>query len=185
MITLITGGMRSGKSAYAESIFKQYDDVVYIATAEVADIEMANRVKKHIDRRNPKWRTYEGYRNLENAIGCEKFYLLDCVTNLVSRVLFDVTGSKEKISPDDELAVINSSIAELQRLIEAVRQKNYSLVIVTNEVGSSLVPMNQISRCFADAQGIVNKKIAELSDRVFLTVCGLPIQIKDVLINSY
>ena len=95
MITLITGGSRSGKSAYAEKLLDGIDDVVYIATAEIYDDEMQERVKKHIKRRNPKWRTYEGFLNLEKAVNGEKHYLLDCVTNLISRILFQITGEKE------------------------------------------------------------------------------------------
>lgn len=178
MITLITGGMRSGKSAYAEKILTGYDDVVYIATAAVTDNEMKNRIKKHIERRNPKWRTYEAFRNLENAIGSERFYLLDCVTNLISRILFDITGIKENISSDDAQNTITNSFTELNMLIAEIKKINGNLIIVTNEVGSSIIPMNPIARCFADAQGIVNTKLATLADEVFLTVCGIPIKIK-------
>lgn len=178
MITLITGGMRSGKSAYAEKIVTGYDDVVYIATAAVTDDEMKNRIKKHIERRNPKWRTYEAFRNLKNSIGSERFYLLDCVTNLISRILFDITGAKEHISFEDTQNTITDSVNELQTLITGIKKINGNLIMVTNEVGSSIIPMNPIARCFADTQGIVNTKLATLADEVFLTVCGIPIKIK-------
>lgn len=178
MITLITGGMRSGKSAYAEKILAGYNDVVYIATAAVTDDEMKTRVKKHIERRNPNWRTYEAFRNLKSAVGSERFYLLDCVTNLISRILFDITGMKENITADDTQNVITDSFNELNMLITEIKKIDGTLIIVTNEVGSSIIPMNPIARCFADAQGIVNTKLATLTDEVFLTVCGIPIKIK-------
>ncbi len=178
MIILITGGSRSGKSVYAERLLKEHDDTVYIATAEITDDEMQARVAAHIARRNSKWRTYEQYRNLKNAVGCEKFYLLDCVTNLISRTLFDLTKSAQSVTARDMQNVIDASMRELRSLIDAVKKINGTLIIVTNEVGSSIVPMESVSRCFSDAQGIVNAELAKVADRVFLTVCGIPIRIK-------
>lgn len=64
-ITLVTGGSRSGKSGFAEKIFEETDDVLYIATAIVTDVEMENRIKKHIDSRNARWTTYEGFLDLD------------------------------------------------------------------------------------------------------------------------
>lgn len=178
MVILITGGSRSGKSAYAEKLLKNENNAVYIATASITDEEMKERIQKHRLRRNCKWRTYEDYRNLQNAIGNEKFYLLDCVTNLISRILFDDTNGKEKITASDTQNTIDTSLNELNSLIEAIKKINGTLIIVTNEVGSSLVPMNPLSRSFSDAQGTVNAALAEIADKVFLTVCGIPLQIK-------
>ena len=175
----LTGGSRSGKSAYAERLLDGIDDVVYIATAEIYDDEMQERVKKHIKRRNPKWRTYEGFLNLEKAVNGEKHYLLDCITNLISRILFQITGEKEKPSEEDIQKTIDVSLTQIKNLILEIKKINGSLILVTNEVGSSIVPMHPISRAFSDIQGIVNAKIAELADEVVLCVCGLPIKIKD------
>ena len=179
MITLITGGSRSGKSAYAEKLLDGINDVVYIATAEIYDDEMQERVKKHIKRRNPKWRTYEGFLNLEKAVNGEKHYLLDCITNLISRILFQITGEKEKPCEEDIQKTIDVSLTQIKNLILEIKKINGSLILVTNEVGSSIVPMHTVSRAFSDIQGIVNAKIAELADEVVLCVCGLPIKIKD------
>lgn len=179
MITLITGGIRSGKSLYAEKIVMHCDDVVYIATAASSDDEMKERIKKHTKRRNPKWRTYEDYRNLQKAVGFEKNYILDCVTNLISRILFEVTGTKETVSQNDTEITVRNSIHELNMLIQSVKQINGNLIMVTNEVGASIVPMHPLSRCFTDVQGIVNAKLAEVADRVILTVCGIPMKIKN------
>lgn len=178
MITLVTGGIRSGKSEYAESLLKDKNDTVYIATAEITDKEMQERIQKHIARRNPVWRTYEGFRNLQKAIGTEKNYLLDCVTNLVSGILFEKTGTKQDFNSDDVQAVIDDVMNELNVLICQVKQTDGNLIIVTNEVGSSIVPMNKISRAFADIQGIVNSKLAKIVDNAVLMACGIPIQLK-------
>lgn len=178
MITLITGGSRSGKSAYAEKLLDGIDNVVYIATAEIYDDEMQEKVKKHVARRNPKWRTYEGFLNLENSVKEEKHYLLDCVTNLISRVLFQITGKKERPSEEDIQKTIDTALSQIKNLILEIKKINGSLILVTNEVGSSIVPMHPVSRAFSDIQGIVNSKIAELADEVVLCVCGLPIKIK-------
>ena len=178
MITLITGGSRSGKSEYAENILKGKDDTVYIATAEITDYEMRNRVQCHIARRNSAWRTFEAYRSLKDAVGTEKNYLLDCVTNLSSRILFEKTGGKETVTAEDIQNTVSAAVSEITALISAVRKVDANLIIVTNEVGLSIVPMNNIARAFCDTQGYVNTELASIADSVVLIICGLPVILK-------
>ncbi len=178
MITLVTGGTRSGKSEYAESLLDGADDTVYIATAEVSDDEMRERVRVHSARRNPRWRTVEAYRSLHKAVGIEKNYMLDCVTNLISRILFEKTGAKETVDADDIRDTVGTAVSEIEGLIFGIKKAGGNLVMVTNEVGSSIVPMNKIARAFVDIQGLVNRKLAARADCVVLTVCGLPLKIK-------
>ena len=105
--------------------------------------------------------------------------MLDCITNLISRILFQITGEKEKPCEEDIQKTIDISLTQIKNLILEIKKINGSLILVTNEVGSSIVPMHPVSRAFSDIQGIVNAKIAELADEVVLCVCGLPIKIKD------
>ena len=178
MIILVTGGARSGKSSFAESLYKDKEDVVYMATAKVYDEEMDKRVKIHQGSRPGIWRTFEGNYDLVQALAKEKNYLLDCITVLTSNIMFDITRDMEKISYESQAMVEEKILDEVKSLIEAVREKDYNLIIVTNEVGSSIVPEHHVSRVFRDIQGRVNQRIGSLADQVYLVACGIPVKIK-------
>lgn len=178
MIYLITGGARSGKSSFAESLYKDKSDVVYIATSKVYDEEMEERVKLHKNSRPSNWRTYEGNYNLKNAIGEEKNYLLDCITVLTSNIMFDISKDVEYIDYRLQGEIENKVISEVKNLIYEIENRGYNLVLVTNEVGDSIVPEHHISRVFRDIQGRVNQRIAAIANQVYLVCCGIPVKIK-------
>jgi len=178
MITLVTGGARSGKSSFAESLYKDKKDVVYIATSKVEDSEMEERVKHHQNSRPKEWRTFEGNYCLEKAIGAEKNYLLDCITVLTSNIMFDISKDEDSIDFNLQKEIEDRVVLEIKILIDEIRKRNYNLVLVTNEVGYSIVPEHHISRAFRDIQGRVNQRIASLSDEVHLICCGIPVKIK-------
>ncbi len=178
MIYLITGGARSGKSTFAESLYKNVEDVVYIATSKIYDKEMQDRVDTHKKSRPSKWRTYEGTYDLINAVSTEKNYLLDCITGLVSNIMFDNSKDMDYISLNTQEEIEEKIIFELENLINKVKKDNNNLILVTNEVGSSIVPEHHISRVFRDIQGRINQKIGNLSDEVYLVCCGIPVKIK-------
>lgn len=178
MIYLVTGGARSGKSTFAESIFENKKDVVYIATSRIYDEEMRERVKHHIESRPGIWRTVEANYNLSDAIGQEKNYLLDCVTVLSSNIMFDITEDTEYIDANLQQQVEDKILEELTSLINNANDNNFDLVLVTNEVGDSIVPEHHVSRVFRDIQGRVNQRIAKIADQVYLVCCGIPVKIK-------
>jgi adenosylcobinamide kinase/adenosylcobinamide-phosphate guanylyltransferase len=178
MITLVTGGARSGKSRFAENLYKDEKDVVYIATSKATDAEMRERVKLHQESRPSEWRTYEGNYDLQNSIGKEVNYLLDCITVLTSNIMFDISKDVEYIDYDMQRRIEDTVIREIQNLINGIRLKDYNLVLVTNEVGDSIVPEHHISRVFRDIQGRINQRIASLADEVYLVCCGIPVKIK-------
>lgn len=177
-VVLVTGGARSGKSTFAEGLFEGLEDVVYIATSVVYDDEMKDRVKLHRMSRPRSWRTFEGYYDLDKAIGDEKNYLLDCVTNMTSNIMFDLTKDMDRINLETQNKAEDKVFSEVENLIDAVKHKGYNLVMVTNEVGYSIVPENHIARVFRDIQGRVNQRIAGISDEVYLVCCGMPVKIK-------
>lgn len=178
MITIVTGGARSGKSSFAEDIYKDSLDVCYIATSIVSDDEMADRVKKHRQTRPSQWRTFEGFRNLKGALAGEENYLLDCLTVMTSNIMFDISKDEEKISPDMQDQIEDEIYSEIEELIIEVRKRNYNLVLVTNEVGSSIVPEHHISRVFRDIQGRVNQRVASLCDQAYLVALGYGVKLK-------
>lgn len=178
MMTLVTGGARSGKSTFAEKLYHSKKDVVYMATSKIFDQEMEERIKLHRASRPEVWRTFEGNYNLKEALGQEENYLLDCVTVLVSNIMFDITKDKEYIDFVLQREVEDRVILELTALMEEIKKNGFNLVLVTNEVGDSIVPEYHVSRVFRDIQGRVNQRIASMVDEVFLVCCGLPVKIK-------
>ena len=178
MIYLVTGGARSGKSTFAESLYNGKQDVVYIATSRVYDEEMNERVSLHKKSRPGDWRTYEGNYDLNLSIDEENNYLLDCITVLTSNIMFDITEDAEYIDYVLQRQVEEAVIKEIKGLINEIRKKGYNLIMVTNEVGDSIVPEHHVSRVFRDIQGRINQQIAALSDQVYLVCCGIPVKIK-------
>ncbi len=178
MIYLVTGGARSGKSAFAESLYGSKMDVVYIATSKVLDREMENRVRLHRKARPDEWRTFEGNYNLHEAIGEEENYLLDCITALTSNIMYDMSKYRDDIDIELQRDIEDRVISEIEDLIKHVKAKNYNLVLVTNELGDSIVPEDHVSRVFRDTQGRINQKIASIADEAYLVCCGIPVKLK-------
>jgi adenosylcobinamide kinase / adenosylcobinamide-phosphate guanylyltransferase len=179
-VILVTGGSRSGKSTFAESILKDKDEVLYIATAVVTDEEMAHRIEMHRKSRNQNWTTYEGYKLLTHALESfkEKYILLDCVTVMVTNLMFDEDRNFDAMT-NDELAELEKFIEyELCTLVESVKASDKTIVMVTNEVGMGLVPEYKLGRIFRDIAGRMNQRLGSLSDEVYLVTCGIPLKIK-------
>lgn len=166
---LVLGGARSGKSSHAEKLITRFSaPYIYVATAQVLDNEMRERVEKHRERRKALWQTIETpiqitaiLRELQSA---GKPVLLDCLTLWLSNLLLfsDCGNHEEKI---DELCGV---LPEL----------SYPVIIVSNEVGSGIVPENALARRFRDLAGFANQRVAEASQSVTLVVAGLPLKLK-------
>lgn len=179
-ITLVTGGSRSGKSTYAESLLKDFDNVLYIATAIVTDNEMKNRINRHKESRNQEWTTYEGYKDLDKQIEKWRYnhVMLDCVTIMTTNLMFDENRDYDNMSQEEIDNILENIKLQFKKLINKCREKDINLVMVTNEVGWGLVPEYKLSRIFRDIAGWVNQYIASISDEVYLTACGLPMKLK-------
>jgi adenosylcobinamide kinase / adenosylcobinamide-phosphate guanylyltransferase len=182
-IALITGGARSGKSSYAEKVAAGISEkVLYIATAVAFDLEMKERIAMHKKSRPQSWDTYEGYKDLGKVIEDAKCYdviLLDCVTVMLTNLLWEYPGMDFEAPSQVVLAEAEEYVRqEFDKVLRASQGYGGSLIMVTNELGSGLVPEAPIARSFRDIAGRVNQQIATRCDEVYLTVCGIPIQIK-------
>jgi adenosylcobinamide kinase / adenosylcobinamide-phosphate guanylyltransferase len=165
-LTLVTGGARSGKSRYGEGLITALPPPwIYLATAEAGDAEMAARIAEHRKRRPAGWTIIEAPHDLAGAfsrINGTTPMLVDCLTLWLSnRLLADADIEKET-----------------EALAGVVALHTGPVVLVTNEVGSGIVPDNALARRFRDAQGRLNQRIAALADRVVLVVAGLPLVVK-------
>lgn len=178
MITLITGGQRSGKSNFAQSLLMGKEKVAYIATSKVEDWEMKERVKIHKENRPASWRTIEAYRSLDDEIGDEDYYLLECLGTMTSNIMYDLTKHNEYINAELSKEVEDEIYFEVEKLINKIKLKNKNLVVVTNEVGFSLTSEHHISRVYQDILGRLNQRVAKLSDEAYLVVSGMRVKLK-------
>ncbi|MBE7552534.1 MAG: bifunctional adenosylcobinamide kinase/adenosylcobinamide-phosphate guanylyltransferase [Anaerolineales bacterium] len=176
-LTLILGGGRSGKSAYAEKLAAEWGQhVLYIATAEVGDEEMAQRIAAHRMARPAAWQTLEVPSHVGATLAeikeAPEVLLLDCLTLLTSNILLAL---EDKSQSDIEAAVQ----AELEAILSAQARLNAPLIVVSNEVGLGLVPPYLLGRVFRDLLGRANQYLAARANRVIFMVAGLPMIIKD------
>lgn len=161
---LILGGARSGKSGLAESL-AQADGrpVTYVATAEAADAEMADRIAQHQARRPTAWDCVEAPRALAETIrayaAADRLLLVDCLTLWLANLL---------AADADRLP------RERGALLAAVADSPGRILVVSNEVGYGVVPDHPLGRRFRDEVGLLNQQMAGVADRVILTVAGIP-----------
>ena len=167
VLTLVLGGARSGKSAFAEGLAQDYGRRIYVATAERVDEEMARRIAAHRARRGEGWRTVEAPLELAGAIRGESApqtcLLVDCLTVWLGNLLHhgrDIDAAREA-------------------LLESLRSAAGSVVLVANEVGLGIVPDNAMARAFRDHAGRLNQAVAGAAERVWFVAAGLPLALKE------
>jgi adenosylcobinamide kinase/adenosylcobinamide-phosphate guanylyltransferase len=176
-LILILGGARSGKSTYAEKLAAEIGQyVLYIATAEVRDEEMAERIAAHRLARPATWQTLEAPHHVGDVLLTidhrPDVVLLDCLTLLVSNIVLAMDSESQA---SIEIAVQ----AEIEAIVAAQAQLGAPLIVVSNEVGLGLVPEYPLGRLYRDVLGRANQLLAALADRVLFMVAGLPMTVKD------
>lgn len=177
-ILLVTGGARSGKSRFVEEQARARagDAVTYVATARVTDPEMEARIEKHQGRRPQAWECLEAPLDAGAALvrAGHATVILDCLTFLVSNAILERGGGAD----GDEASALSAAATAVDGLLEAAASRDGTLYVVTNEVGSGVVPGTPLGRWFRDAQGWANQRVAAVAARVTLMVCGLPVPVK-------
>ncbi len=181
MNILITGGVRSGKSDFALKLARDRGEpVLFVATAEARDDEMRKRIMAHRKSRPAHWVTLEATtgigRQIEQKIGGAKVVIIDCVTLLVSNILgaFDCQTEEQMDSSSIEQAVT----AEIGEIINCMERVAAGFIIISNEVGTGLVPVNKVGRLYRDLLGKANQILAGNVNEVYLMVAGIPVAIK-------
>lgn len=182
MLTLVTGGARSGKSVIAERLAAAgRGPIIYVATAHIGDDEMARRIAEHRTRRPPEWDTIEMPMAVGSALtmtpGTVGTVLLEDLTLLLANILAGLIGTNREAS---EIAdSFDRTVAlELDKLWEAQARGGWDLIVVTNEVGWGIVPMEPRTRLFRDSLGRANQATAARADQVYLVVAGVPLRLK-------
>jgi adenosylcobinamide kinase/adenosylcobinamide-phosphate guanylyltransferase len=184
MITLVTGGARSGKSSFAEKLCMSISqEAVYVATAQAFDDEMRVRIALH---QHQRIQSHYNWINVEESLQLSKLLedwresslrneevaptvLVDCLTLWLSNILLSCEGQRD---------AHEKVMAEIQRLVDQVQLYPGHLIMVTNEVGDGIVPEYPLGRIYRDLAGILNQAIARSCSQVFLVTAGIPIELK-------
>lgn len=174
IVTLVLGGVRSGKSSYAQKIAQRAGQVTFVATAERRDDpEMHAKIDRHRAARPKSWATIEEPLQLTHAIEQagkdSEVILVDCLTLFASNLL-EACG--------DNTAQLQ---AHIDQLCSALRVAPCSVILVSNEVGSGVVPAYQLGRRYRDLIGEINQRVASLSHSVVLMIAGIPFPLKGTL----
>jgi len=161
--TLVLGGARSGKSAFAEGLFAGAAKRIYLATATAHDEEMKARIERHQADRGKDWLTIEEPLDIVSRLAeSDAPLLVDCMTLWLTNLFM----------AERDVA------AESLRLANVLRTTPRALVLVSNEIGLGLVPETKLGRDFRDAQGRLNQMIAAAVPRVIFVAAGLPLYLK-------
>ena len=171
---MVLGGARAGKSDFAQALAQNGDRVLFVATAEARDDDMARRIAAHRDRRPAGWDTLEEpidvVESLAPIAGCYDTVLLDCLTLWVSNHMMRDEGAAE----------IESRVLEAtERLLNLYEGGSAGWIVVSNEVGMGVVPPTTSGRDFRDILGRINQMVASRADRVYLMVAGLALELKE------
>lgn len=168
MIYLITGGERSGKSRYAQSLALQLtNNPIYVATARKWDSDFQNRIDRHQKDRDERWTNIEEEKYLSKIDFSGKVALIDCVTLWLTNFFVDHKNN------------VDLSLEEAKKeFLLLAEQKNTSIIIVTNEIGMGVHASTEIGRKFTELQGWMNQFLASKADEVVLMVSGIPVKIK-------
>jgi len=186
-LTLVLGGARSGKSAYAQKLAARRggaNAVLYVATAEAGDGEMAERIAAHRAERPAHWKTLEAPTRVGEAIRTRQtsnvkrqtspaeIILIDCLTLLANNVIVPLP---EPVTGEAAEAALN---AEVDDLLAAYAESQAEWIIISNEVGLGLVPPYPLGRVYRDALGRANQRLAAEADEVLFMVAGLAMKVK-------
>ncbi len=173
-LTVVTGGVRAGKSRFALTLVPDASTVTYIATAEPLDQEMRERIARHRAERPATWATVEAPVELAAAIAVAPVsdaLIIDCLTLWVSNLLLGQAEAAAGWSPGERV----------EQVLRALRARAAPAIAVTNEVGSGVVPPTGLGRLYRDALGEVNQRFAASAGTVVLLVAGIPLAIKGSL----
>ncbi len=169
-ITLVLGGARSGKSRYVQTLAAGVAPVAFVATARPSDEEMQRKIERHRADRPQEWRTIEEPLDLDSVLAEQgsnyRIIVVDCLTLYAANLL------------DAEHGNLLGVQERLQRFYAALRSAPCSVALVSNEVGSGIVPPFPEGRTYRDLLGEINQRVASAADNVLLMVAGLPLALK-------
>ena len=188
-IILCSGGARSGKSEFAERLALATKGLkAYVATGQAFDEEMEDRIKQHQERRGKIWNNFEVPLHLadewENISQSADVILIDCLTMFTTNHMMAYGSIRGQ---EDANRLEQTILSELDTLLDSIQScEGKTVIFVTNEIGLGIVPDNKLARYFRDIAGRVNRAVASVADKLYLTISGVTIELKsqEVHING-
>jgi adenosylcobinamide kinase/adenosylcobinamide-phosphate guanylyltransferase len=172
-VTLVLGGVRSGKSRWAQELAEKSERVAYVATARPLDEEMRLKIRRHQDDRPKHWQTLEEPLELARVVsdhGAQfDVLLVDCLTVYAANLLEEAEADPSSME------------RRIKGLLDALNTTEAEVVLVSNEVGWGVVPPYPAGRRYRDALGELNQRVAAIADNVVLMVAGLPLALKGTI----
>ncbi len=187
-IFLVLGGARSGKSEFAEKLMYHSKGKRrgYIATSQILDDEMRYRVLLHQQRRPQEWKTFEVMHGagdqIKTVLQESDSILFDCITMYVNNILMDhMRGiTVETLGVSDLTTLQNVLKEDLDKMFNAISETtDKDIIFVSDELGMGIVPANALSRVYRDLVGLANQYVAKKADKVYLSVAGITIELKE------
>ncbi len=167
-LSLVLGGVRAGKSSYAQQLAQAGERVLFAATAEALDDDMSRRIRAHQDARPSEWDTLEEPLDIVGSLAARlrryDTVLLDCLTLWVSNLMLAETATDIP--------------AETRRLLDLYQDGDASWIVVSNEVGLGIIAPTRLGRVYAEELGRVNQIVAAAADEVYFMAAGLPLSLK-------
>lgn len=166
-IIYVTGGQRSGKSSFAQNMTEELSSTpVYLATARRWDDEFCKRIAHHQAGRGAHWTNIEEEKQLSKLQLSGRVVLMDCVTLWLTNIFCDNNFDIEK------------SLAEAKKEWDSFIEQEFTLIVVSNEIGMGVIPIEKSTRAFVDLQGWMNQHIARSAESVYALFSGIPVKIK-------
>ncbi len=167
MIHYISGGERSGKSAYAQELAESLSsNPYYLATSRIWDDNFKKRVQRHINERDERWTTIEEEKDISSIIPVKATVVIDCVTLWLTNYYTDTEYNVAK-----SLQLAKDEFDKLEKI-------NATIIIISNEIGMGLHAQTKSGRQFTELQGWMNQYIAKRADKATFMVSGLPLTLK-------
>ncbi|MDI6776133.1 MAG: bifunctional adenosylcobinamide kinase/adenosylcobinamide-phosphate guanylyltransferase [Syntrophales bacterium] len=171
MMVLVTGGARSGKSNFALKLAEKLEGKrLFLATAEALDEEMGQRIQRHRKQRGNRWDTLEEPiylgKALRPVLGLYKTILVDCLTLWMSNLLGKYPDQDEKV------------VEIIDDFFSCLSEFEGTVIVISNEVGMGIVPDNKLARIYRDQVGLLNQRMAERAEKVYVLFSGIPVEVK-------
>jgi len=182
-LLVILGGVRSGKSSFAQDLARGLgaDDVVYLATAEAVDDEMADRIERHQSERPAAWQTIEARRTPRDVIVKldpePQVVLVECLTMWISNILIDAGEATPFAEIERQMR------EEIEDLLTAVGYSGITLILVSGEAGMGVVPDSLLGRQFRDLLGWANQRLVDSADQTYFMLAGRPVNLNSIAMS--
>ena len=193
-IFLVLGGARSGKSEFAEKLMYHSTGKRkgYIATSQILDDEMRYRVILHRQRRPADWKTFEvmheAGNSMEAILSEADSILFDCITMYVNNILMDhMKGITVETLGVSDLTTLQTSLEkDLDLMFDNIEKASgKEIIFVSDELGMGIVPANAMSRAYRDLVGLANQYVAKRADKVYLSIAGITMELKERGVELY